>query len=157
MVVPLYTTQFDNVTYFIPPCSDPAQILWMSDGSNFTLDCHGITLANGELIAVPGNFPSPDCVTVTVSNDSACFVERFPIWKPVGGQVTCIEESDSGLRSRDQPGVVANLTKIANTLAGLGGAASSVGSSVAGQGLATVGCAAQAAFQQTAAYYFNMA
>lgn len=157
MVVPLYKARFDNVTYFIPPCSDPVQILWRSDGSNFTLDCKGITLANGELISVPVEFPSPDCQLVTVNNGSACFVERYPAWKPVDGQVTCVEESGSGLRSRGQPGVVANLTKIADSLAGLSGAAASLGGSVAGQGLAAVGCAAQAAFQQTTAYYFNMA
>lgn len=154
MVVPLYTAQFDNVTYFIPLCSDPVQSLWKPDGSIFNLTCEGITLANGELIPTPEEFPSPGCQIVKSDSDSACFEQRYP-YRITNGQVTCQEATSH--QSRDDGSVAANLTQIANTLAGLTNGASSSAGSAASQGLSAVGCAAQEAFQKVSAYYFNMA
>lgn len=158
MVVPLYKAQFDNVTYFIPSCSDPVQMLWRPDGSMFNLTCEGITLESGELMAVPGEFPPDGCHNVTASNASACFLERFPSWRTTNGEVACHQVNEAASRkSRDDGGVHANLTQISDQLASLTDQVSSAAGNAANQGLAAVGCAAQAAFQQVTAYYFNMA
>lgn len=161
MIVPLYTAQFDNATYFIPLCADPTQTLWRADGSIFNLTCEGVTLESGELLPLPKAFPSEEgCqnVTATAGNASACFVQRFPSWDPVSDEVTC-QQANVGRRRQvaGDGGVLSNLTEIADRLAAVVDSASSPADGTAAQGLAAVGCAAQAAFQKVTAYYFNMA
>lgn len=89
---------------------------------------------------------------------SFCFSRRFE-WgiNKADDTVTCDDMRLSKLQSRgpcSDNEVCSNITKIADKLAGLRNAANSAGSA-AQQGLAMVGCAAQQAFQQTAAYYFG--
>lgn len=89
---------------------------------------------------------------------SFCFSRRFE-WgiNQTDDTVTCDDVKFSRLQSRGpclDNDVCSNITKIADKLAGLSNAVGSAGSA-AQQGLSAVGCAAQQAFQQTAAYYFN--
>lgn len=149
VVVPLYTAKFDNVTYYIPSCSDPEQTLWRSDGSNFTLSCNNITLPSGDVIPVPEDPPQGTCQTTTVNGSSACFSRRFD-WYGSDGSFTCQYTSDS---KRDTGSIYANLTAIADALALVKDVTSAASS--AEQGLANVGCAAQQAFEAVSAYYFN--
>lgn len=72
------------------------------------------------------------------------------------GTVSCDTQTASNRKSRSGTGVgdvVANLTEIADSLKAL----SITASSGAAQGLVEVGCAAESAFQQLLAYYFNKA
>lgn len=90
---------------------------------------------------------------------SFCFSRRFE-WgvNKTDDTVTCDDVKLSRLQARGpclDNDVCSNITKIADKLAGLSNAVGSSAGSAAQQGLSAVGCAAQQAFQQTAAYYFN--
>lgn len=71
------------------------------------------------------------------------------------GTFTCQPNSESNLFSRDSGDLYSNLTEIAEALAKVKDVVSDAASTTE-QGLANVGCAAQQAFQQATAYYFNM-
>lgn len=155
VIVPLYHAQLDNVTYFIPLCSDPSQTLWRSDGTNFTLDCNGITLPSGDEFPIPEDPPFEYCLKITLNGVSVCFSKRYD-WDTDQGLVTCKLASESSLFHTDSPGdLYGNLSAIADTLSLVKNVAGAV-TSTTEQGIANVACAAQQAFQQTAAYYFNM-
>ncbi|KAJ4421908.1 hypothetical protein N0V82_003405 [Gnomoniopsis sp. IMI 355080] len=155
VVVPLYHAKMDNVTYFVPLCSDPTQTLWRPDGTNFTLSCSNITLSGGQVIPIIDNPPFGQCQPSDVNGD-VCFTQRWNMTATEGGSITCQADSDSRLFSRDIPGdIKGNLSAIADALSEVKDVAGQV-TNAAEQGLSAVGCAAQVAFEQVAAYYFNM-
>lgn len=152
IIVPLYLAQLDNVTYYVPRCSDPPQTLWLSDGTNFTLSCYNITLATGIVIPIPEDPPQGTCQPSTVSGVTACFNRRFD-WDTEDDSVTCQTAPASELFARDSGSVYANLSAIADAFSAVKDVTGAA--SAAEQGLSSVGCAAQQAFEQVAAYYFN--
>lgn len=155
VIVPLYHAKLDNVTYFVPLCSDPPQTLWRSDGSNFTLSCNNITLAGGQVIPIIEDPPFGECQPSSVNGD-VCFSQRWNLTSTEGGRVTCQTSPDSRLFARDTPGdIKGNLSAVANALSEVKNVAGQV-TNAAEQGLSTVGCAAQIAFEEVAAYYFQM-
>lgn len=153
--MPLYQAKLDNVTYFVPLCSDPPQTLWRSDGTNFTLSCNNITLAGGQIVPIIDNPPDGECQPSTVNGD-VCFSQRWNGTSTEDGRITCQADSSSRLFSRGVPGdITGNLSAIADALSEVKNVAGQV-TSAAEQGLSEVGCAAQVAFEQVAAYYFQM-
>lgn len=146
VLVPEYKVHLDNVTYYIPLCSDPVQTLWRSDGSSFALSCDNITLSTGTVILMPADLPSDQgCQAVTANGVSVCFTKRFAFWNSSGDGGVIIP---AGGENR-----FANLSAIAGALAVI----SDSGASDASQGLSHLGCTAQSAFSQVAAYYFDLA
>ncbi|KAJ0124773.1 hypothetical protein J7T55_006114 [Diaporthe amygdali] len=167
VIVPQYTFKIGDASYFIPLCSDLPQTLWFTTGDkdhrklhNFTLTCDGIVCDSGGFHAFPTEILFGDCQKTTICDVSFCFSRRFQWGTNKDNTVTCDEvKQSSRLRSRgpcSDNEVCSNITKIADKLAGLSNAIGSAGSA-AEHGLSAVGCAAQQAFQQTAAYYFSMA
>ncbi|POS79147.1 hypothetical protein DHEL01_v202472 [Diaporthe helianthi] len=167
IIIPHHKFKVGEADYFLPLCSDPAQVLWFTTGDNdqrelhnFTLTCRGITCDSGEFFPFPTEILSGNCQDTTMCGGlSFCFWRRFE-WEidPGTDTVTCDNVKSSRLQSRGpclDNDVCSNITKIADKLAGLRNAADAA-SSAAEQGLAVVGCAAQQAFEQTAAYYFGM-
>lgn len=89
---------------------------------------------------------------------SFCVSKRFE-WgtEPEDTSITCDNVQQSRLQSKElcsDGDICSNVTRIADELAGLSNAVGSAGST-AQKGLSAVGCAAQQAFQQTTAYYFE--
>lgn len=153
VIIPVHRAHIDNVNYYLPPCTDPPQTLWRSDGTQFNLTCDNVTLSTGEVFILPDDLPETGCQTVIVNGFSVCFAIRYPKWKSNVGTITCNITSESRLGSRATPDEVSkNLTAIANALAAVKDAISSE----AEMGVSEVGCAAQTAFKQAASYYFNM-
>lgn len=148
----MYKATFENATYYIPSCSDPPQTLFRYDGSLFNLTCAGIGLDNGEVIATPTQWSGADCQNVTVNNGTACFAARWPDLVVTDGTVPCVPPP-MGKRD-DVTGAIKNLTEIADQLAKLTNMAKSAAGGSVSQGLSVVGCAAEASFQATVAYYF---
>lgn len=165
VVVPHYQFKIGDASYFVPLCSDPPQTLWFTTGDkdhrklhNFTLTCEGILCDSGSFHSLPVDIQFGDCQDTKMCDVSFCFSRRFE-WgiNKTDGTITCDDVKLSRLQSRGpclDNDVCSNITKIADKLAGLSNAVGSA-SSAAQQGLSAVGCAAQQAFQQTAAYYFN--
>lgn len=155
VIVPLYHAKVDNVTYFVPLCTDPPQTLWRPDGTNFTLSCNNITLAGGQVVPIIDNPPFGECQPSDVNGD-VCFTQRWNSTSMEGGRITCQADAGSQLFSRGVPGdIKGNLTAVADALSQVKNVAGQV-TNAGEQGLSTVGCAAQTAFEQVAAYYFLM-
>lgn len=165
VIVPHYQFKIGDASYFVPLCSDPPQTLWFTTGDkdhrelhNFTLTCEGIRCDSGNFYPLPEEILFGDCQDMKMCGVSFCFSRRFE-WgvNKTDDTVTCDDVKMSRLQSRGpclDNEVCSNITKIADKLAGLSNAVGSAGSA-AQQGLSAVGCAAQQAFQQTAAYYFD--
>lgn len=153
--MPLYHAKLDNVTYFVPLCSDPPQTLWRPDGTNFTLSCNNITLSGGQIIPIIDDPPYGECQPSDVNGD-VCFSQRWNGTLTEDGRITCQADSNLRLFSRGVPGdITGNLSAIADALSEVKNVAGQV-TSATEKGLSEVGCAAQVAFEQVATYYFQM-
>lgn len=165
VLVPNFKFETGNVSYFVPLCSDQPQTLWFTAGNedqrelrNFTLTCHGIRCDTGDFHPFPTDIHSGDCQDTTICDVSFCFSKRFdwPI-KPENTTITCGNVQQSRLRSKEpcsNGDICSNITEISDQLAGLSNPVDSAGST-SQQALSAVGCAAQQAFQQSTAYYFE--
>lgn len=90
---------------------------------------------------------------MNANNGSDCFAVRWPDLVVTDGTVPCQPQT----ARRDVAGAIKNLTEIADQLAKLTNTAASEAGSTVSQGLSVVGCAAEASFQATVAYYFAQA
>lgn len=145
VIFPMHRAHVDNVKYYLPPCIDPPQTLWRSDGTQFNLTCDSVTLSTGEVFTMPHDLPETGCKNVIVNGINIYFTIHYPKSKSNAGIINCDDTSGSRLASRAAPDeITKNLTAIANALAAVKNAVSNE----ADMGISAVGCAAQKAFDE---------
>ncbi|KAK4210917.1 hypothetical protein QBC37DRAFT_23498 [Rhypophila decipiens] len=78
-IAPLHVFKLDNVAYFMNPyCDEEPQVLWLSDGTNFTLHCDRFELFNGTVLAMPATIADDvDCSGLGLALDDICCLRRF--------------------------------------------------------------------------------
>ncbi|KAM7196216.1 hypothetical protein V8F33_006328 [Rhypophila sp. PSN 637] len=78
-IAPLHVCKLDNVEYSMDPyCDEEPQVLWLSDGTNFTLHCDRFELYNGTVLAMPANIADDvDCSGLGLVLDDICCFRRF--------------------------------------------------------------------------------
>lgn len=132
----------------MPRCDDEPEILWLSDGTNFTLYCDRMVLFNGTLITMPPDVGvDTNCTGLGLALEDACFWARWdkkptnPTTNSTAPWCNALVVHRFASRSNildESPGVP--LSEIANKLVDVN----------------SWTCAAAENMQQVAARFFNM-
>ncbi|KAJ0109318.1 hypothetical protein J7T55_009650 [Diaporthe amygdali] len=139
LIVPQYEAKLGDASYFVPLCKSGSQTLWRNDGTNFKMDCEGVTFSTGETFKIPttlSNATDSNCHDVATNGISICFSKRFPGWNATEDAVV-IPIGD------ENP--YPNITVIAKALETVGDSG----------GISTAGCGESDGYSRVAAYYFS--